>query len=43
MVQFFEGIGARLLDVVDLDLEEGFVEMLRANRRRDEASTGEGR
>jgi ABC-2 type transport system ATP-binding protein len=32
MVQYFEGIGATLRDVVDLDLEEGFVELLRSFR-----------
>jgi ABC-2 type transport system ATP-binding protein len=32
MRQYFEGIGAVLQDVVDLDLEEGFVELLRTAR-----------
>jgi ABC-2 type transport system ATP-binding protein len=32
MRQYFEGIGANLRDVVDLDLEEGFVELLRTFR-----------
>jgi ABC-2 type transport system ATP-binding protein len=32
MVQWFEGAGAELKEIVDLDLEEGFVEMLRSNR-----------
>lgn len=32
MHQYFEGIGAVLQDVVDLDLEEGFVELLRTAR-----------
>lgn len=32
MVQWFEGAGAEVKEVVDLDLEEGFVEMLRAAR-----------
>jgi len=32
MVQWFEGAGAELKEVVDLDLEEGFVELLRASR-----------
>ena len=32
MTQWFEGAGAELKEVVDLDLEEGFVEMLRASR-----------
>jgi ABC-2 type transport system ATP-binding protein len=32
MVQWFEGVGAELKEIVDLDLEEGFVELLRAAR-----------
>lgn len=32
MAQYFEGIGATLRDIVDLDLEEGFVELLRTAR-----------
>jgi ABC-2 type transport system ATP-binding protein len=32
MEQYFEGIGAALREVVDLDLEEGFVELLRTFR-----------
>jgi len=32
MRQYFEGIGAELAEVVDLDLEEGFVELLRTAR-----------
>ena len=32
MTQYFEGIGASLREVVDLDLEEGFVELLRSFR-----------
>ena len=32
MVQWFEGAGAELKEIVDLDLEEGFVELLRASR-----------
>jgi len=32
MSQWFEGAGAELKEIVDLDLEEGFVEMLRAGR-----------
>ncbi len=32
MKQYFEGVGARLREVVDLDLEEGFVELLRTFR-----------
>lgn len=35
MQQYFEGIGATLHEVVDLDLEEGFVELLRTFRRHD--------
>ena len=33
MTQWFEGVGATLRDVIDLDLEEGFVEMLRTSRQ----------
>jgi ABC-2 type transport system ATP-binding protein len=32
MTQYFEGVGAALREVVDLDLEEGFVELLRTFR-----------
>jgi ABC-2 type transport system ATP-binding protein len=32
MTQYFEGVGATLREVVDLDLEEGFVELLRTFR-----------
>ncbi len=32
MAQWFEGCGAELKQIVDLDLEEGFVELLRASR-----------
>lgn len=32
MSQYFQSIGAELRDVTDLDLEEGFVELLRASR-----------
>lgn len=32
MAQYFQGIGATLREVVDLDLEEGFVELLRSFR-----------
>ena len=32
MSQWFEGVGANLKEVVDLDLEEGFVELLRTFR-----------
>jgi len=33
MKQYFEGVGARLREVVDLDLEEGFIELLRTFRK----------
>jgi ABC-2 type transport system ATP-binding protein len=33
MTQYFDGVGATLREVVDLDLEEGFVELLSAARR----------
>ena len=32
MRQYFEGVGASVRDVIDLDLEEGFVELLRSSR-----------
>ncbi len=32
MKQYFDGVGMNLRDVVDLDLEEGFVELLRSSR-----------
>jgi len=32
MAQYFEGVGAGLREVIDLDLEEGFVELLRTAR-----------
>jgi hypothetical protein len=32
MRYYFEGTGATLRDVVDLDLEESFVELLRSSR-----------
>ena len=32
MTQWFEGVGAELKEIVDLDLEEGFVELLRSSR-----------
>jgi ABC-2 type transport system ATP-binding protein len=32
MAQWFEGAGARVKEIADLDLEEGFVELLRAAR-----------
>lgn len=34
MQQYFHGIGASLKEVIDLDLEEGFVELLRTARQR---------
>jgi ABC-2 type transport system ATP-binding protein len=38
MTQWFDGTGCELVEVVDLDLEEGFVELLRASR----VTRGEG-
>jgi ABC-2 type transport system ATP-binding protein len=32
MRHYFDGVGATVRDVIDLDLEEGFVELLRASR-----------
>lgn len=32
MRQYFDGVGATLREVIDLDLEEGFVELLRSSR-----------
>ena len=32
MQQYFDGVGATVRDVIDLDLEEGFVELLRSSR-----------
>jgi ABC-2 type transport system ATP-binding protein len=32
MRQYFDGVGANVRDVIDLDLEEGFVELLRSSR-----------
>ncbi len=32
MTQYFDGVGATIREVVDLDLEEGFVELLRSTR-----------
>lgn len=37
MAEWFASAGAELREVIDLDLEEGFVELLRAARRREEA------
>jgi len=39
MTQYFEGIGAGVQEVIDLDLEEGFVELLSTART---APRGEG-
>lgn len=33
MSQYFDGVGANLREVIDLDLEEGFVELLRSARQ----------
>ncbi len=33
MAQYFDGVGADLREIVDLDLEEGFVELLRTARQ----------
>jgi ABC-2 type transport system ATP-binding protein len=38
MTQYFEGVGASLREVIDLDLEEGFVELLSAARRAASAA-----
>jgi ABC-2 type transport system ATP-binding protein len=38
MSQYFEGVGATLREVIDLDLEEGFVELLRTARRPSEGA-----
>jgi len=38
MTQYFDGVGAQLREVVDLDLEEGFVELLSAARRAADAA-----
>lgn len=35
MRQYFDGVGATVRDVIDLDLEEGFVELLRSARPSD--------
>lgn len=35
MRQYFDGVGATVRDVIDLDLEEGFVELLRSARPND--------
>jgi ABC-2 type transport system ATP-binding protein len=32
MTQWFDGVGAEIKEIVDLDLEEGFVELLRTSR-----------
>ncbi len=36
MVQWFEGVGAEVKEIVDLDLEDGFVELLRGARSPQE-------
>ncbi len=33
MHSYFEGVGARLTEVIDVDLEDGFVELLRTSRQ----------
>lgn len=38
MKQYFAGVGATLRDVIDLDLEEGFVELLRSSRPNSNGS-----
>ena len=38
MRQYFTGVGATLRDVIDLDLEEGFVELLRSSRPHSNGS-----
>ena len=38
MTQYFDGAGGELVDVVDLDLEEAFVELLNSARKSEEAS-----
>ena len=40
MASYFEGIGASLQDVIDLDLEDGFVELLRTFRAPDPRARG---
>ena len=32
MRHYFDGVGATVRDIIDLDLEEGFVELLRSSR-----------
>jgi hypothetical protein len=39
MQKYLEGLGASLRETVDLDLEEGFVELLRTARISSEGST----
>lgn len=39
MSAYFQSIGATLRDVIDLDLEEGFVELLRSSRPESEPRT----
>ncbi len=38
MRQYFESVGATVRDVIDLDLEEGFVELLRSSRPNNHRS-----
>lgn len=38
MKQYFAGVGATVRDVIDLDLEEGFVELLRSSRPHSNGS-----
>jgi hypothetical protein len=38
MTQYFDGVGATVREVIDLDLEEGFVELLRTFRGPARAS-----
>jgi ABC-2 type transport system ATP-binding protein len=38
MRQYFDGVGATVRDVIDLDLEEGFVELLRSSRPNNHRS-----
>ncbi len=35
MTSYFEGVGASIREVIDLDLEDGFVELLRSFRVRE--------
>jgi len=42
MQEYFAAVGADLHDVIDLDLEEGFVELLRSGRHGGNGVTGNG-